>query len=98
MTAARGVRARLLAWYDGVARDLPWRRTNAGGGRDPYRSLVSEFMLQQTPMTLARAKQATCWWIGRGVLGVGDQKRPDETGRVMVKIQGSTRLARCCRR
>jgi A/G-specific adenine glycosylase len=33
----------LLAWYAGVARDLPWRRT-----RDPYSLLVSEVMLQQT--------------------------------------------------
>ena len=34
---------RLLAWWARAARDLPWRRT-----RDPYRVLVSEFMLQQT--------------------------------------------------
>lgn len=39
----RSVRARLLAWYDGNARDLPWRRT-----RDPYAIWVSEVMLQQT--------------------------------------------------
>ncbi|HMI94086.1 MAG TPA: A/G-specific adenine glycosylase [Polyangiales bacterium] len=37
------LRARLLAWYDAVARDLPWRRT-----RDPYAIWVSEVMLQQT--------------------------------------------------
>src|SRR5436853_5948966 len=36
-------RRRLLRWYRNNARDLPWRRT-----RDPYRVLVSEFMLQQT--------------------------------------------------
>src|ERR1700757_4806651 len=36
-------RARLLAWYDANARDLPWRRS-----RDPYRVWVSEIMLQQT--------------------------------------------------
>ena len=36
-------RARLLAWYDQHARDLPWRRT-----RDPYAIWVSEIMLQQT--------------------------------------------------
>ena len=34
---------RLLAWYDEVRRDLPWRQT-----RDPYRILVAEVMLQQT--------------------------------------------------
>jgi A/G-specific adenine glycosylase len=39
-------RRRLLAWYRGAARDLPWRRT-----RDPYRVLVSEFMLQQTQVS-----------------------------------------------
>jgi A/G-specific adenine glycosylase len=37
------VRKRLLRWYDGAARDLPWRRT-----RDPYAIWVSEVMLQQT--------------------------------------------------
>ena len=36
-------RRRLLAWFRRAGRDLPWRRT-----RDPYRVLVSEFMLQQT--------------------------------------------------
>ena len=33
----------LLNWYDHKKRDLPWRKN-----RDPYRILVSEFMLQQT--------------------------------------------------
>ena len=36
-------RARLLAWYDANARDLPWRHTS-----DPYSIWVSETMLQQT--------------------------------------------------
>jgi A/G-specific adenine glycosylase len=36
----------LLAWYARAARDLPWRRT-----RDPYKVLVSEFMLQQTQVS-----------------------------------------------
>jgi A/G-specific adenine glycosylase len=35
--------ARLLGWYHGARRDLPWRRT-----RDPYAIWVSEVMLQQT--------------------------------------------------
>ena len=46
----QGVRTRftrkLLAWWARAARDLPWRKT-----RDPYRVLVSEFMLQQTQVT-----------------------------------------------
>ncbi len=33
----------LLAWFDRHARDLPWRRRTS-----PYRTLVSELMLQQT--------------------------------------------------
>src|SRR5216117_2733186 len=37
---------KLLAWWARAARDLPWRKT-----RDPYRVLVSEFMLQQTQVT-----------------------------------------------
>jgi A/G-specific adenine glycosylase len=37
------VDAALLAWFEGNARDLPWRKT-----RDPYAILVSEVMLQQT--------------------------------------------------
>jgi A/G-specific adenine glycosylase len=37
---------KLLAWYAGAARDLPWRRT-----RDPYAIVVSEFMLQQTQVS-----------------------------------------------
>ena len=37
------IRKGLLGWFNGHARDLPWRRT-----RDPYAILVSEVMLQQT--------------------------------------------------
>src|SRR5437763_8415228 len=37
---------KLLAWWARAARDLPWRNT-----RDPYRVLVSEFMLQQTQVS-----------------------------------------------
>lgn len=36
-------RKKLLAWYAGAGRDLPWRRTS-----DPYAIWVSEVMLQQT--------------------------------------------------
>jgi A/G-specific adenine glycosylase len=37
------VRVRLVEWYEGAARPLPWRED-----RDPYRILVSEMMLVQT--------------------------------------------------
>ncbi len=43
---AASFRRRLLDWFRTTARDLPWRRT-----RDPYRVLVSEFMLQQTQVS-----------------------------------------------
>ena len=42
----RRFRTRLLAWFAKNGRALPWRRT-----RDPYRVLVSEFMLQQTQVS-----------------------------------------------
>ena len=44
--------ARLLAWYDRHARELPWRilpsQRAAGATPDPYRVWLSEIMLQQT--------------------------------------------------
>ena len=40
---ATAMRRRLDEWYMHASRDLPWRRT-----RDPYHTLVAEFMLQQT--------------------------------------------------
>lgn len=43
---AKAFTRQLLAWYARAARDLPWRRT-----RDPYKVLVSEFMLQQTQVS-----------------------------------------------
>ncbi len=41
----RTFQRRLLRWFERHGRDLPWRRT-----RDPYAILVSEVMLQQTPV------------------------------------------------
>src|SRR4051812_13810387 len=40
------LRGRVLEWYDGHARDLPWRESSAS----PWAVLVSELMLQQTPV------------------------------------------------
>ena len=39
----RKLRRRMLAWFRRHARDLPWRQAG-----DPYRTWVSEIMLQQT--------------------------------------------------
>lgn len=43
-----GIARPLLRWYDGARRDLPWRREPS-----PYKTLVSEFMLQQTVVATA---------------------------------------------
>jgi A/G-specific adenine glycosylase len=41
------LQSRLLEWYDAHARELPWR----GAAASPWSVMVSEFMLQQTPVT-----------------------------------------------
>jgi A/G-specific adenine glycosylase len=47
---ARAVVGRVLSWYAEHARDLPWRRPDA----TPWAIMVSEFMLQQTPVERVR--------------------------------------------
>ncbi len=49
----------LLRWYDAHARDLPWRRPRA----TPWSVMVSEFMLQQTPV--ARVLPVHEAWLER---------------------------------
>lgn len=49
----------VLRWYDGHARDLPWR----AGDRTPWGVLVSEVMLQQTPV--ARVLPVWPGWMRR---------------------------------
>lgn len=44
----RAITRALLAWFRASARELPWRSRPLGSGRDAYRVLVSELMLQQT--------------------------------------------------
>jgi A/G-specific adenine glycosylase len=51
--------ADLLPWYDRAARDLPWR----GAQVTPWAVLVSEIMLQQTPV--ARVRPAYDAWLTR---------------------------------
>lgn len=48
----------VVAWFDRTARDLPWRRRAS-----PWAVLVSEFMLQQTPV--ARVLPVYTAWIER---------------------------------
>src|SRR5438874_12006758 len=49
----RTFRRRLLTWYRRNGRDLPWRKTD-----DPYHSLVSGIMLQQTQVDRVLPKYA----------------------------------------
>ena len=53
------ISAELVGWYAHARRDLPWRRPEV----TPWQILVSEFMLQQTPV----ARVAPIWldWIAR---------------------------------
>lgn len=44
--ADSGLHEDVLAWFDAEARDLPWRRDTT-----PWSVMVSEFMLQQTPVS-----------------------------------------------
>src|SRR5437588_112356 len=54
-----GRAAAILHWYASHARDLPWRRPDAG----PWAVLVSEIMLQQTPVS--RVLPAYDAWLER---------------------------------
>ena len=49
----------VLDWYDDHARDLPWR----GVAATPWSVMVSEFMLQQTPV--ARVLPVHAAWLDR---------------------------------
>jgi len=53
------LREPVLSWYDDHARDLPWRRPEA----TPWAVMVSEFMLQQTPV--ARVLPVYATWLER---------------------------------
>lgn len=53
------VAARVIAWFAAHARPLPWREPDAG----PWAVLVSEFMLQQTPV--ARVLPQYAAWLER---------------------------------
>jgi A/G-specific adenine glycosylase len=57
--ATEPLAAAVLRWYASAARDLPWRRPDAG----PWAVLVSEVMLQQTPV--ARVLPAHAAWLAR---------------------------------
>jgi A/G-specific adenine glycosylase len=88
------LRARLLAWYDVQARDLPWRvgpAAHAAGDRaDPYRVWLSEVMLQQTtvPHATPYFLKFTARWPTVGALAA------EEDGEVMAAWAGLGYYAR----
>ena len=59
ITAAPPVGEVMVDWYATAARDLPWRTP----GADPWAVLVSEVMLQQTPV--ARVEPVWRSWMAR---------------------------------
>ena len=88
------LRARLLAWYDANARDLPWRvgpKAHATGVRaDPYRVWLSEVMLQQTtvPHAAPYFLKFTARWPSVSTLAA------EEDGEVMAAWAGLGYYAR----
>jgi A/G-specific adenine glycosylase len=62
--------APLLSWYAAAARDLPWR----SAARDPWGVLVSEVMLQQTPVD--RVVPAWEAWLHRWPAAVDLAREP----------------------
>jgi A/G-specific adenine glycosylase len=89
-----GLRTQVLAWYDAHARHLPWRVRPAdrvrGVRADPYRTWLSEIMLQQTtvphatPYFLAFTRR----WPTVGALAAADD------GEVMAAWAGLGYYAR----
>ncbi|MGY1781037.1 A/G-specific adenine glycosylase [Geodermatophilus sp. SYSU D01036] len=59
MSSTAGLGDALVDWYATAARDLPWRRPGVG----PWAVLVSEVMLQQTPV--ARVEPVWQAWMER---------------------------------
>lgn len=85
----------LLAWYAGSARELPWR----GPGRQPWEVLVSEVMLQQTPVARVRpVYEAWCErWPGPAALAAAP---PGEAIRMWGRLgypRRALRLHDCAR-
>src|SRR3954469_3691792 len=58
-TATTSLAERVCRWYAAAARDLPWRRPDVS----PWAVLVSEVMLQQTPVS--RVVPAYTEWLAR---------------------------------
>lgn len=78
----------VISWFEDHARDLPWRRPEAG----PWGVMVSEFMLQQTPVS--RVLPVYEQWLARWPRPADLAKEPSGEA---VRAWGllATRAARC---
>ena len=81
--------APVLEWYAGHARDLPWRAP----GTTAWGVLVSEVMLQQTPV--ARVLPVYRDWLERWPTPGGAGRRPAGRGRAGRGAGSATRGGRC---
>ncbi len=89
MTPPAALVPAVLDWYDRHARDLPWRRP----GTSPWAVLVSEVMLQQTPV----ARVAPAWHGVAGQAGRTRRPWPRRRGRTCCGsgAGSATRAGRC---
>lgn len=65
----------VLAWYDAMARPLPWRAPPGAPAPDPYRVWLSEIMLQQTTVAavIPYFEQFTRRWPNVLALAAADE-------------------------
>jgi A/G-specific adenine glycosylase len=79
--SASGLHEPILRWYDDHARELPWRSATA----DAWSVMVSEFMLQQTPV--ARVLPFHQQWLERWpTTGALAAERPGEAVRAWGRL------------
>ena len=79
--SASGLHEPILRWYDDHARELPWRSATA----DAWSVMVSEFMLQQTPV--ARVLPVHEQWLERWPTpGALAAERPGEAVRAWGRL------------
>ncbi len=87
--AASSLHTPVIGWFEQHARDLPWRRPEAGA----WGVMVSEFMLQQTPVNrvLPVYEQWLARWPRPADLAA---EAPGEAVRAWG-LSSATRAARC---
>jgi len=93
----------LGAWYDGAARDLPWRvgpaARRAGVRPDPYRVWLSEIMLQQTTVAavIPYFHRFTALWPHVGALAAAPEAAVMAEWAGLGYYERARNLVRCAR-